>query len=100
MTQPINNSNQHLTPRMPWWMWVVILVCMAPGLSFPWVLQLIQSSNPIVRALTWFYPAYVLISGLMAWICYGRRTVMTWIVLVLLLLSHACFYYLTFVPLE
>lgn len=77
-------------------MWVVIVACMLPGLSFPWAATLIQTANPIVKGLTWLYPAYVLISGFLAWQCYGRRTVMTWIVLVLLLLSHACFYYMTF----
>lgn len=80
--------------RVPWWMWAVIIVAMAPGLTFPWLVTLITSSNPVVRGLTWFYPAYVLCSGLLAWQCYGRRTLMSWIIIVLLLLSHLCFYYL------
>ncbi|MDE5942245.1 MAG: hypothetical protein K2H14_09055 [Muribaculaceae bacterium] len=82
--------------RVPWWMWAVILLCMAPGLVFPFTVSLLTDANPLVRALTWFYPAYVIVSGLLAWQCYGRRTVMSWIVLVLLVLSHACFYYMTF----
>lgn len=89
-------TTQQAFPRVPWWMWVIIIACMFPGLWFPWMVSLIQSPNPIVRGLMWFYPAYVFISGFLAWQCYGRRTVMTWIILVLLILSHCCFFYMTF----
>lgn len=82
--------------RVPWWMWAVIALCMLPGMAFPAMVSLIQNGNPIVRGLVWFYPAYVLMSGFLAWQCYGRRTVMSWIILVLLVMSHWCFYYMTF----
>ena len=79
----------------PWWMWIVIIICMLPGLSFPWVATLITDSNPVVRGLAWLYPAYVLCSGLLAWQSWRRSiTAACWIILVLLLLSHLCFYYL------
>lgn len=81
---------------MPRWMWLVIILCMAPGLSLPVFTTLTQSSEATVRTLVWLYPVYVAISGLLAWQCYGRRTLLTWIILILLLLSHACFYYLAF----
>lgn len=97
--KPNGDGEEQTRPRVPWWMWVVITVCMLPGLSYPLMLSLIQTPNPIVKGLMWFYPAYVLMSGLLAWQCYGRRTTMTWIILVLLLLSHACFYYLSCVEL-
>ena len=91
-----NRNYADMPHRVPWWFWVVLIGGMAPGVSFPWMAELIQSPNEIVRGLTWLYPAYVIISGFLAWQCYGRRTVMSWIVLILMLLSHACFYYLTF----
>lgn len=94
MTDSSIKTGARKGPRVPWWMWVIIIVCMLPGLAFPWMAPLIADSNPLVRGLIWFYPAYVLCSGLLAWQCYGRRSVLTWIVLALLLLSHACFYYL------
>lgn len=78
-------------------MWIVVALSVLPGLVFPWTVEM---SNPIIKGLTWFYPAYVLISGFLAWQCYGRRTVMSWIVIILLLLSHACFYYMTFACLQ
>lgn len=92
-----DTDNKPMPPHhTPWWMWLIIILCMAPGLSFPLFSSLIQSGVPMVRALTWLYPVYVALSGFLAWQCYGRRTVMTWIILILLLLSHACFYYLAF----
>lgn len=33
---------------------------------------------------------------MLAWQCYGRRTLMCWIILALLLLSHLCFFYLAY----
>lgn len=85
-------------PRVPWWMYVVIAVCMVPGLGFPWALSLADAGDSVVKWLVWLYPAYVLLSGLLAWQCYGRRSVLTWIVLALLVLSHAGMYTLTFMP--
>ena len=81
-------------PRVPLWMWLVIILCMLPGVAYPLVAPLFIAPNPVVRTLAWFYPLYVLLSGVLAWQCYGRRTVMCWIILVLLLLSHFCFYWL------
>ena len=69
-----------------------------PGLCFPWALSLADAGDSVVRWLVWLYPAYVLLSGLLAWQCYGRRSVLTWIVLTLLVLSHAGMYTLTFMP--
>lgn len=83
-------------PRVQWWMWVILILCMAPGLSFPWILEMTERADVLTRGLIWFYPCYVLCSGFLAWQCYGRRTYMTWIILALLLLSHLCFYYLAF----
>ncbi|MDE6125907.1 MAG: hypothetical protein K2G30_03030 [Muribaculaceae bacterium] len=82
--------------RVPWWMWVILILCMAPGLSFPWAVQMAEHADTLARGLIWFYPCYVLCSGFLAWQCYGRRTYMTWIILALLVLSHLCFYYLAF----
>ena len=79
-----NRNYADMPHRVPWWFWVVLIVCMAPGVSFPWMAELIQSPNEIVRGLTWLYPAYVIISGFLAWQCYGRRTVMSWMVLFLI----------------
>jgi len=83
-------------PRVPWWMWVVIIAAAAPGLGYPAMLAGMMAEPPaLVRGLMWLYPTYVLVSTLLAWQCYGRRTVMSWIIIVLLCMSHACIYYLS-----
>ena len=82
-------------PRVPWWMWVIIILSVLPGLMFPWTVSRI-AANPLLEWLTWFYPLYVICSALLAWQCYGRRSAMSWIIIVLLWLTHGCFYYLTF----
>ena len=79
----------------PWWMWLIIVVFMLPGLSFPWVASLMVASSPIIRSLAWLYPAYVVCSGILAWMAWRRSmTAICWIILTLLLLSHLCFFYL------
>lgn len=80
--------------RVPWWMIVIIIICALPGLGFPWFGELFVAGDLTVRGLTWFYPLYTAVSALLAWQCYGRRTTLTWIILILLLMSHFCFYYL------
>ena len=58
--------------------------------------DLLTSGNLQLRGLTWFYPVYTVASAILAWQCYGRRNALCWIILALLLLSHASFYYLAF----
>ena len=41
-----------------------------------------------------FYPVYVLAAGICAWLSYGRRPEVTWIILVLLILTHAAMWLL------
>lgn len=88
-------ENTDPTPhRVPWWMTAVIILCTLPGVTFPFLGNLLTSGDLTIEGLTWFYPIYTIASALLAWQCYGRRTIMCWIILVLLLLSHFCFFYL------
>lgn len=96
-TKPENNRNNDDGHRVPWWVYCLIIICAIPGLAYPFMGDLIASPDMTIRGLTWFYPAYILVSALLAWQCYGRRTLLSWIILVLMLLSHVCFYYLAFV---
>lgn len=88
-----DNNAPHI---VPWWIYLIIIVCMIPGLSYPLQSTLAASTDATVRGLTWFYPVYTLVSGLLAWMCYGRRTLLTWILLAMLILSHISFYYMAF----
>lgn len=83
----------------PWWMTAIIILCMLPLLFFP---QLISEIPPggTPKALVWLYPAYVIATGVCAWIVYPQRPVITWILLILLLLSHLGMYVLVNYPIS
>ena len=75
-------------------MWAVIVLCIIPAFSLPLFSSLAESSDATVRILIKLYPLYVIMSAFLAWQLYGRRTMLCWLVLILLVLTHACFYYL------
>lgn len=94
-----NREQSEVTPsapqrRVPWWMALIIILCAMPGVSFLFMGNLLTSLDMTVKGLTWFYPLYTIASALLAWQCYGRRTLLCWIILVLLIMSHCCFFYL------
>lgn len=82
----------------PAWMTIAIIACMLPVLAFPVLLANTAADSP-ARTFTWFYPFYVLASGICARICYPDRREMTWILLALMLLSHAAMWLLVTQPL-
>lgn len=96
MSETENNAPKPGCRRVPLWMLGVILLCALPGIGFPWMGELLTSGNLELRGLTWFYPVYIIASALLAWQCYGRRTYLSWIILALMLMSHAAFYWLAF----
>lgn len=79
--------------KTPWWMSVVIVLCMLPALIFPFNLQSMPE-DATAKYLIWFYPAYVIGTGICAWICYPERRIVSWILLALMILSHCAMYFL------
>lgn len=80
--------------RVPVWMLIIIIVASLPVLAFPTLLNLSTGDTSEYKALVWLYPLYVLVAAYLAWQCYGRRTEMTWILIILMLMSHAAIWYL------
>lgn len=74
--------------RVPAWMTVIIIIAALPVLAFPLMLSMSHDIAGGNRYFLWLYPAYVVAASLLAWQCYGRRTVMTWIITALMLLTH------------
>lgn len=70
----------------PKWMTVVIILAALPVFSFPVLLQLCPSD---LKAMVWVYPIYVVVGAWLAWQCYGQRRALSWILVVLMLMSHA-----------
>lgn len=81
--------------RAPWWMTLIIIICMLPAFILPFMLKTpVSELQETARTLVWLYPAYVVTAGVCAWICYPQRKEITWILLILLLLSHAAMWML------
>lgn len=74
--------------KKPWWLILIIIVLMLPIFAFPTLLSLVPPDMEGARMIIWFYVIYVLGTGWLAWICWPERKLMTWIMLILLVLSH------------
>ncbi len=79
------------------WMKVLIVVLALPVLGFPALLADAPAEG-LPRVLVWLYPAYVLGSAVCAWICHKARADVTWILLVLMVLSHVSIFYPVLFP--
>lgn len=84
--------------RVPGWVVAVIVIAALPVLAFPAMLSKSTEIAGENRYFLWLYPFYVLAAAFLAYQCYGRRTVMTWIIVVLMLLTHAAMWVLATQP--
>lgn len=89
------NQKPYCNRPIPVWIRIIIIFCILPVLSFPSLIAMTQSDTAS-RTLVWLYPFYVIASGICAWICYGQRREMTWILIVLMLLSHVAVHILVY----
>ena len=76
-------------PRTPWWFIVIILLVALPTVTFiPQAAEVVEQARWLGTAyMGWLYPAYVVISGICAWMCYPRRRALAWILVALVLLT-------------
>lgn len=74
--------------RVPAWMLAIIIIVALPVLAFPAMLSQATGIEGGTRYFLWLYPAYVVAASLLAWQCYGRRSEMSWIIIVLIILTH------------
>lgn len=72
----------------PKWVAVIAVAFALPLLAFPVLMDMIPDDG-INVALLKIYPIYVIVSCVLAWMCYPQRRDMMWILLILVLLSHA-----------
>ena len=78
--------------RYPWgdtpaWVKVVIIILILPVFSTPALLSALPQGHEEWNTILWCYPFYLLLSGWLAWICYPQRPVVSWILMVLMVLS-------------
>lgn len=80
---------------------VIIILTALPVFALPSLLSLAgESPLPIVRTLLWGYPLYVLLTAWLAYICYDTRPYITWILVILMILTHAAMWLLIKSPLQ
>ncbi|MDE5687743.1 MAG: hypothetical protein K2I18_03845 [Paramuribaculum sp.] len=72
----------------PWWVIMLIILLVLPAGQTPVLLANAPAGVPIVRTLVWIYPFYVFVAGYLAYACWQRQRMMTWILLALLVLTH------------
>lgn len=71
---------------------MIIAVVLPTAFMLPWLLSESGQNTPGLFMV--FYPVYELASAWLAWLSYGRRTEMTWILLALMILTHPAMYML------
>ncbi len=81
----------------PWWFKMLVLVCALPVLAYPFLLR-DAPADGMAHTLTVLYPAYVIASAICALMCYGRRPEVSWILVVLLVLTDAAMWILVNEP--
>lgn len=84
--------------RVPLWVSLVIILVMLPVFSLPQLLASCPAADDGRRTLLWLYPGYVVVAAWLAWICWPTRSYMTWILLVLMILSHVAAWMLVTMP--
>lgn len=87
------------TPSVPRWFRAVIIIVLMPLFQFPYLLDVCPAESPF-RTILWIYPFYAVLSGYLSWQCYPQRRVVAWILIVLLVLSHAAAWLLVTSPVQ
>lgn len=79
--------------QVPVWYTVLVILFALPVFQTP---LLLDSCPPHTDARTWvmIYPLYVIAAAWIAWQSYSARRTLAWIILALMLLTHAAIWYL------
>ena len=82
----------------PLWLLLIIIVFSLPIFAFPTMLGLISPGQEVEKTMAWLYIIYILLTDWLAWMCWPQRKAVTWILLALLLMSHAAMWGLILYP--
>lgn len=77
--------------KRPLWYKLIVIAACLPVLMYPKLLSIANGQFSIFLTL---YPAYVIAAGICAWICYPDRKEVAWILIILLLMTHAAMWFL------
>ena len=92
-------TNDDMPPRpRPWWIKIIIIAVALPVLALPLMLEK-APANGQADGFLLFYPIYVVAAAICEWICWPRRPEITWILVALMVLTHAARWALVLNPL-
>ncbi len=76
-------------PPAPWWFALIIIVVALPSMAFiPQASYIVDRAEWLGSSLMgWLYPAYVVLSGVCAWMCYPARRTLAWILVALMVIT-------------
>ena len=75
--------------KNPTWFLILIIAVALPVAGYPILLsQWPPADGYEMKFILWLYPAYVIASGIFAWICWPTRRLESWILLAFMVLSH------------
>lgn len=71
----------------PWWFTVIIIIVALPMFNALKLASDLPAGSEL-GFLSWLFPAYIVVSGFCAWMCYADRRALAWILIVLMILSN------------
>ena len=92
------NSEDLPPQKRPLWFKILVIACALPVLAYPALLSRCPAGGP-AETFLWFYPIYVVVAAVCAWLCWQSRRETAWILLALMLLTHAAMWVLVNMPL-
>lgn len=85
--------------KAPNWFGALCIVLALPLFQLPSLLSACPPEPAELRVILWIYPFYAVLAAYLAWLCYGPRRVLAWILLCLLVMSHVAIRLMVF-PLQ
>ncbi len=92
------NSEDLPPQKRPLWFKILVIACALPVLAYPALLSRCPAGGP-AETFLWFYPIYVVVAAVCAWLCWPSRRETAWILLALMLLTNAAMWVLVNMPL-
>lgn len=75
--------------KAPWWFTLLLVAAAVPMVIFSGAAMksLSDASESGLYAPGWLFPAYIVLSGVCAWVCWERRRTLSWILLALMIIT-------------
>ena len=91
-------GNELSSVKIPLWYWVLVILSILPVFLVPMYLSGIEAAEYELKKLfIWFYVPYIAVASILTLLCYKYdRKIMSWILLVIMIMTHVSMYALMF----